>query len=766
MATYTLTTSAQEVGRNTNPVVGARLLAWYSNATSTGATVHLKLQAISQGLTYTGTNKDYEMTLGSTATGTVGWSDAPLAADTWIDVREITQTVNFGNTVGVSGKVWTYVYGDAWITGNSVTMPSNYTKPTKPTVSASSSASTSTSVTYGTTSFGNPSSGTVYLYGGTSSTPTTQINSKSTTGNSTYTHSSLNANTRYYYRARANNGQLWSDYSDTVSTITRPPALTAKSAEVTGTTSVKINFTTAADGGADTKVIQVSRDSGQTWSNVAWVTTPNAWSGNFSVQSLTPGTAYTFSLRVSNASGATSSGSVTATTWKVPETPTVSVTNASASSNTITYGTSSFNTPSNGTVYLYGGTSASPTTQLTSKTTTGNSNYTHSNLAANTTYYYRARAHNSGGDSAYSSDKSIVTRPAAATISVANYYGTSITINYSVPADGGAQPRQIKYSLDSGTTYTNVTTVNTGAASSGSFTISNLTPNTSYTIQVMVSNQSGGSFSTITQRTAYAPTGGTSSITATTWNSATVNASIESYGYPTNNANRKLALGVSASPSTINEGKRENQLALVTSGTTTVTNESIHPGADAITLCGCQTVYSYIWAHNGILANMWLSTTAAYLPPAPLTTLSLTSIEASSLSVEAKVAVAGAAADDTNNKSGSLVDTEYRYKVGSDAFSSWTTLGTSEAPNTSHTITLSNLPFDTAITVEARQVYQSQYSEVKTLSFTTTPKRLAAYGSVSRESKEIQKIYCSSGNATKLVVKAYGSVNGVTKRIY
>lgn len=739
MATYTLTTASQEVGKNLTPVVGARLLAWYTNATSTGATVHLKLQARSQGLTYTGTNKDYEMTLGSTATGTVGWSYAPLPADTWVDVHEITQTMNFGASAGVSGKVWTYVYGDAWIGVNTVKMPDAPKKPEKPTSTIASTTTNSITVSYGTSSFNNPSTGTVYLYGGTATAPTTQLTSKTTTGTSNYTHSNLTNNTKYYYRARANNGQ-WSDYSTENYGYTKPAALSAKSATVASTTSIKISYTTAAGGTALTKNIQYSLDN-TNWTTGATVSAGTATSGNFTISNLTPGTAYTVYLRVNTSAGSTASGSVTATTYKVPDTPTVSVTNASATSNTVTYGTASFNTPASGTVYLYGGTSSTPTTQLASKTTTGNSNYTHSGLAANTIYYYRAKASNTGGSSAYSSVKSVVTRPVAPTVSLNSYSTTSITLNYSVSADGGAQPRQLRYSLDGGSTYTTVTTLSTGSASSGSFTISSLAANTSYTIRVMVSNQSGGNYATITQHTAAAPTGGTSSVTATTWNTATVSASIAAYGYPSDNANRKLAVGVSISSSTVSNGKRENQSGLVTSFTTTVDNNSIHPSAPALTLCGCETVYPYIWAYNGVASALFLSTTASYLPPAPLDTLSLVTLTPGAQDVTATFTVAGAAADGTNNKSGALVNTEYRYKVGSGSYSAWTTVGTNEAPNTSHSVTLSGLPFDTMITVQARQSFSGQYSETKSLTFTTDPKQYTVYGSVNGETKTITKLY-------------------------
>lgn len=214
MANYTLTTSPQEVGRNTSSTIGARLLAWYTNAGASYAEIHLKLQAISQGTAYVGTNKDYELTLDSTATGTISWPDT-IPQDTWIDVREITQYTAYSRTVNVTGKIWSYVYGDVWVSGNTVTLNSPYVAPTKPTISAIPGVS-SVIVTYGTTSFGVPSSGTVTLYGGTSPNPTTVLDTHNNIGDHSFTHTGLTPGTTYYYRARANNGHLDSSYSTEV----------------------------------------------------------------------------------------------------------------------------------------------------------------------------------------------------------------------------------------------------------------------------------------------------------------------------------------------------------------------------------------------------------------------------------------------------------------------------------------------------------------------------------------------------------------------
>lgn len=120
-----------------------------------------------------------------------------------------------------AGQSHSYSFSCPWYTGTSYygksgTLPSAYTAPTTPTISATVSGASIT-VTYGTTSYGNPSTGTTTLYGGTSSAPTTSLDTTTSTGNKTFTHTGLTPGTTYYYRARANNGQLSSAYSTEIS---------------------------------------------------------------------------------------------------------------------------------------------------------------------------------------------------------------------------------------------------------------------------------------------------------------------------------------------------------------------------------------------------------------------------------------------------------------------------------------------------------------------------------------------------------------------
>lgn len=191
-----------------------------------------------------------------------------------------------------------------------------------------------------------------------------------------------------------------------------------------------------------------------------------------------------------------------------PDTPTVSVaSNNTSNSLDITWGTSSFGNPSTGTAYIYSGTSASPTQMQYSKTTTGNSLWTNTNLTANTLYYYRARAKNTADLwSSYSADATGVVRAVPATVSLSSYDSASATISYSASADGGYYDRYVQYSLD-GTNWSNAVTITGGSADSGTFTVSGLNPDTAYTIRTRMTTTAGslnGSSISVTTKPAVA----------------------------------------------------------------------------------------------------------------------------------------------------------------------------------------------------------------------------------------------------------------------
>ena len=318
MANYTLTTSPQEVGRNTAPTVGARLLAWYSDAGANSAIVHLKLQAISQGTTYTGTNKNYELSLDSTATGAVSWSYTPLPDGVWIDVREITQYVSSGGTVGVTGKVWTYVYGDAWITGNTVTLPTFSTPPTGLAISNLTSGIESFNADVSVTGWGTNVGTLKYLelqcwtlgmnqprrY----QTNTTGILSTNITvdNDGAYTQAygplTIVGNTEYTIGAYATNGNAntGSVNMGNATTLAYPATL---SDIILSDTSVEIDYAIRSDGGKYDKTYEYSLDGGDTWTTFATVSGGSATSGSFTLTDLEPGVNYTIKHRVTTTAG-------------------------------------------------------------------------------------------------------------------------------------------------------------------------------------------------------------------------------------------------------------------------------------------------------------------------------------------------------------------------------------------------------------------------------------------------------------------------------
>lgn len=123
--------------------------------------------------------------------------------------RTVTYTAGSGTRSDFAGE-WSETVGG---------FPGVYTAPNTPTVTAAIKSPTSLEITYGTTSFGTPSTGTVKLYGGTSTSPTTLLETKSTTGNSTFSYTGLTQNTAYYFKAVANNGQLSSNSKEFKITI-------------------------------------------------------------------------------------------------------------------------------------------------------------------------------------------------------------------------------------------------------------------------------------------------------------------------------------------------------------------------------------------------------------------------------------------------------------------------------------------------------------------------------------------------------------------
>ena len=130
-------------------------------------------------------------------------------------------------------------------------------------------------------------------------------------------------------------------------------------------------------------------------------------------QNLSPSTTYYYRVRHANRSGLSSYLSGNVTTAAAPVTAPSAPGQPTLSSITVSAITISWSAVATATSYkVYAGTSSNPTSLLT---TTANTTHTQTGLNANTTYYARLKASNSGGDSGFGTQASATTLPGTPT---------------------------------------------------------------------------------------------------------------------------------------------------------------------------------------------------------------------------------------------------------------------------------------------------------------------------------------------------------------
>lgn len=202
--------------------------------------------------------------------------------------------------------------------------------PEKPTIAVQGISTTQNDITYGTSTYGEDTSETsISLYGDTNATPTTVIDTKSTTGDSTFNHTSLTPNTTYYYRSQAYaiyNGyteKVYSDWSNTVSKTTPCETPTLDSAvvleyETASTVTVRLGVSVPADGGSLDKNIQyrykMAGGAYTQWTTATTLTSGSARNLNIDIENLPVSTEILFEVRTNTSEANTSVSSRTMTT--------------------------------------------------------------------------------------------------------------------------------------------------------------------------------------------------------------------------------------------------------------------------------------------------------------------------------------------------------------------------------------------------------------------------------------------------------------------
>lgn len=196
-----------------------------------------------------------------------------------------------------------------------------------------------------------------------------------------------------------------------------------------------------------------------------------------------------------------------------------------------------------------------------------------------------------------------------------------------------------------------------------------------------------------------------------TWNSVTGKVTLSSYGAPSSETNRYIELGVCSSSNTA-YGAPYRYVTALRSTNSTMTVQANSSGAFA--LKGATPYKLGAWASNTQLHASTLQSTVRYTPPAPLQSITKTETPGNNYISTTFTITGGNSTNNSNNN----VQTQFRWSDGN-VWTSWTNVGSAGTAWTAVTTVAQNVPYASNITVQARQVYQNQYSEVKELTYTS-----------------------------------------------
>ncbi len=288
-----------------------------------------------------------------------------------------------------------------------------------------------------------------------------------------YVNTGLSGSTTYRYRVSASNAGGSSSYSTEVSVTTpaAPPATPTLTATVVSATQVNLSWT------------NVANESGyRLQRNGAEIATPAADTTSFQDTGATAGTTYTYRVQAWNAAGDSSWSTVQATTR--PAAPSgltatvVSDTAINLSWSDVT-GETGYKVEQSTQDNASWGQVTTTSDNVTSLSRTG--------LTAGTTYYFRVRANNSGGDSGYSNEANATTTqspPATPTgLSATAASSSRINLNWN-DVTGESQYEVVRVG---GGWITTPGANTTTAADTG------LEPGTAYSYQVRAGNAAGWS---------------------------------------------------------------------------------------------------------------------------------------------------------------------------------------------------------------------------------------------------------------------------------
>jgi phosphodiesterase/alkaline phosphatase D-like protein len=422
-----------------------------------------------------------------------------------LDVSNVTTYYVSGLTAGTSYyyRVRAYNSGGASASSNSITTATLINVPPAP-VSGAAGSVTNTGFTANWSASATATGYRIDIsVSNTFSTFVAGYNDLNVNNVTSFAVTGLSSNTTYYYRVRAYNAGGNSANSNTISetTLIDPPqapvALVATSGSQTGFTA---NWNSSATATGYRLDISTSNTFSTFLPGYNNLDVSNVQT--YPVTGLTANTTYYYRVRAYNSTGpSVSSNVITAPTLPVPPSPPVA---DIASTYTQTSFAANWASSATATGYrLDVSTSITFSTFITgyNDLNVGNvTSYSVIGLTANTTYYYRVRAYNSGGTSLSSNVITAVTLmnppPSPVATSPSSVTQTSMIVNWSAASTATG------YRLDVSTTNTFSSFVtgynNLDVSNVTSYSLSGLTQNTTYYYRVRAYNNGGnGDYSNI-----------------------------------------------------------------------------------------------------------------------------------------------------------------------------------------------------------------------------------------------------------------------------